>query len=195
MNFGDGNDGPTADGRKRKPEIVAPGCQINSSQVNTACNVVVQGCATSWATPATAGATTLARQYYIEGFYPTGTRQQLHAFIPSGALLKATLLNGTIDMTGISGYPSNTEGWGLIRLNNILSFPGNTRRLRIWDIRNIAGITTGDIRNHHVKVVNNIQPLKIALVWSDPPGTVGSANPIVNNLDLEVVSPDEYSNI
>jgi Subtilase family len=189
MNFGDGNDGPTADGR-RKPDIVAPGCQINSSAVGTGCNVVVRGCATSWATPATAGTVALVRQYYIEGFYPTGTRQQLHEFIPSGALLKATLLNGTIDMTGIPGYPNNREGWGLIRLNNVLSFPGTTRSLRVWDTRNAAGITTGDITIHHVKVVNSLQPLKIVLVWSEPQGTVGGANPIVNNLDLEVESPD-----
>jgi Subtilase family len=189
MNFGDGNDGPTPDGR-RKPEIVAPGCQINSSDVGTACNVAVGVCATSWATPATAGAAVLARQYYVEGFYPTGTRQQLHGFIPSGALLKATLLNGTIDMTGIPDYPNNREGWGLIRLNNVLSFPGNTRSLRLWDTRNAVGITTGDIRIHQVNVVDNIQPLKIVLVWSEPQGTVNSANPIVNNLDLEAVSPD-----
>ncbi len=189
MNFGDGCDGPTPDGR-RKPEIVSPGCNINSSRVSTPCGVATGGCATSWATPATAGAAALARQYYIEGFYPTGTRHLLHAFIPSGALLKATLLNGTIDMTGIADYPNNREGWGLIRLNNVLSFPGNTRSLRIWDTRNVAGITTGDIRIHHVSVVNNTQPLKITLVWSEPPGAVSSANPVVNNLDLEVVSPD-----
>ena len=189
MNFGDGCDGPTLDGR-RKPEIVSPGCNINSSRVSTPCGVATGGCATSWATPATAGAAALARQYYIEGFYPTGTRHLLHAFIPSGALLKATLLNGTIDMTGIADYPNNREGWGLIRLNNVLSFPGNTRSLRIWDTRNVAGITTGDIRIHHVSVVNNTQPLKITLVWSEPPGAVSSANPVVNNLDLEVVSPD-----
>jgi hypothetical protein len=189
MNFGDGCDGPTPDGR-RKPEIVSPGCNINSSRVSTPCGVATRGCATSWATPATAGAAALARQYYIEGFYPSGTRHLLHAFIPSGALLKATLLNGTIDMTGIADYPNNREGWGLIRLNNVLSFPGNTRSLRIWDTRNVAGITTGDIRIHHVNVVNNTQPLKITLVWSEPPGAVSSANPVVNNLDLEVVSPD-----
>jgi subtilase family protein len=189
MNFGDGCDGPTPDGR-RKPEIVSPGCNINSSQVSTPCGIATGGCATSWATPATAGASALARQYYIEGFYPTGTRLSLHSFIPSGALLKATLLNGTIDMTGIADYPNNREGWGLIRLNNVLSFPGSTRSLRIWDTRNLTGITTGDIRIHHVNVVNNMQPLKLTLVWSEPPGAVSSANPVVNNLDLEVVSPD-----
>ena len=38
MNVGDGNPGPTADGR-RKPDVVTPGCNINSSQVSTTCTV------------------------------------------------------------------------------------------------------------------------------------------------------------
>ena len=36
MNFGDGNPGPTADGR-RKPDLMTVGCQIQSATVNTAC--------------------------------------------------------------------------------------------------------------------------------------------------------------
>ena len=69
-----------------------------------------------WATPHIAATAALARQYYTEGFYPTGTRQPHHAFTPTGALLKATLINGTIDMTNEPGYPSDLEGWGIIRL-------------------------------------------------------------------------------
>jgi hypothetical protein len=196
MNFGDGNDGPTPDGR-RKPEIMTPGCSIISAQSGTTCTValdqIVFGfgpiCATSWATPAAAGAATLVRQYYIEGFYPTGTKQPHNAFTPSGALIKATLLNSTMDMIGIAGYPNNREGWGLIRLDNALYFPGSTRKLRVWETRNIDGITTGDARVHHVNIGNNTQPLKVTLVWSDPPGAPNSTSPVVNNLDLEVMSP------
>lgn len=197
MNFGDGNNGPTPDGR-RKPEIMAPGCTITSAQAGTACTVtqdqVIFGfgpiCATSWATPATAGCAALVRQYFTEGWYPTGTQQPHHSFTPSGALMKAVLLNSTIDMTGIAGFPGNQEGWGLIRLNNVLFFPGSARNLRVWDTRNNDGIFTGDTRIHHVDVASNTEQLKITLVWSDPPAAAGSATPVVNNLDLEVVSPD-----
>lgn len=197
MNFGDGNNGPTPDGR-RKPEIMAPGCTITSAQAGTACTVtqdqVVFGfgpiCATSWATPAAAGFATLVRQYFAEGWYPTGTQQPHHAFVPSGALMKAVLLNSTIDMTGIAGLPGNQEGWGLIRLNNVLYFPSSALNLRVWDTRNADGLFTGETRTHHVDVATNTQRLKITLAWSDPPAAAGSANPVVNNLDLEVVSPD-----
>jgi hypothetical protein len=196
MNFGDGNNGPTPDGR-RKPEIMAPGCTITSAQFNTACTVAVDSvvfgfgpiCATSWATPATAACATLVRQYFTEGWYPTGTKQPHDGFIPSGALMKATLLNSTIDMTGIAGFPGNQEGWGLVRLNNVLFFPGSPLNLRVWDTRNVDGLLTGEMRTHHIDVASSAQRLKVTLVWSEPPAAAGSATPTVNNLDLEVVSP------
>lgn len=190
MNFGDGNTGPTADGR-RKPDLMAPGCGIQSATVNTACGTGPRStCATSYATPHTAGAAALIRQYYTEGWYPSGTRQPHDAFIPSGALLKATLINSTLDMTGIFGYPSNLEGWGVIRLNNVLFFPGSAKRLRVWDTRNAGGLNTGESRMHTFNVASNGQPLRVTLVWSDPPGSAGAAHPVINNLDLAVTSPD-----
>jgi hypothetical protein len=193
MNFGDGNDGPTPDGR-RKPEIMAPGCNITSARNGTDCTVTTwfnpTVCATSWATPAVAGCTALVRQYFTEGWYPTGTPQPPRAFVPSGALLKALLLNSTIDMTGIAGYPNNREGWGLVQLDNALFFPGSARDLRVWDIRHASGLFTGETHEYHVDVATSTQPLKVTLVWSEPPGAAASASPVVNNLDLEVLSPD-----
>ena len=199
MNFGDGNVGPTADDR-RKPDIVAPGCSITSAQVDTACTITLDQnipdysglarpiCATSWATPAAAGAALLVRQYYTEGWYPNGMRQPHHAFVPSGALLKATLVNSTLDMTGVAGYPSDMEGWGVLRLDDALFFAGDPRNLRVWDTRNADGLTTGEARTHRVVVASNTEPLKITLVWSEPPGT--EDDPVVNNLDLSATSPD-----
>jgi M6 family metalloprotease-like protein len=205
LNFGDGNNGPTPDGR-RKPDLFAPGCSITSAQAGTACTItldqIIYGfgpiCATSWATPAVAGAAAMVRQYYTEGWYPSGNRQPHHSFIPSGALLKATLLNSTIDMTGIAGYPGSTagpgltnqEGWGLILLDNTLYFPGDAENLFVWDVRNADGLMTGESNNYSVHVTTNTVPLKITLVWADPPASSGSAAPIVNDLDLSVISPD-----
>ena len=62
LTVGDGNPGPTADGR-RKPDLVGVGCGNASATVNTACATATSGCATSWATPHMAGAAALARQY------------------------------------------------------------------------------------------------------------------------------------
>lgn len=197
MSFGDGNSGPTPDGR-RKPEIVAPGCSITSAQVGTACTValdeIVFGfgpiCATSWATPAAAAAATLIRQYYTEGWYPSGMKQPIDALIPSGALIKATLLNSTIDMTNVPDYPSDLEGWGLIRLDNALFFKGDTRKLTIADVRNANGLNTGESHTYRIYVGCEPEPLKVTLVWTEPPAASGVAAPVINNLDLIVTSPD-----
>ena len=191
---GDGNPGPTADGR-RKPDVVTPGCAITSAIVSTACGIQTwpgspNVCATSWATPAAAATTALIRQYYTEGWYPSGTARPANAMTPTGALLKATLLNATVDMAGEAGYPSVTEGWGMARLNNTLFFPGSPRRLRAWDVRNADGLATGEFQAFTIEVAASTEPLKVTLAWSDAPGTAGAANPVVNNLDLTVIAPD-----
>lgn len=188
---GDGNPGPTADGR-RKPDVVTPGCRIRSAAVNTACTINLSNvCATSWATPAAAAAATLIRQYYAEGWYPTGTAQPANARNPTGSLVKATLLNGTLDMTGHAGYPGNTEGWGLVRLDDVLFFPGDIRSLRAWDRRHAAGgLATGEFEAFAIDVATSAEPLKVTLVWADPPGAAGAAVPMVNDLDLTVIAPD-----
>lgn len=200
-NFGDGNAGPTADGR-RKPDLTTPGCTITSAQVNTACTITTgeviyavpparrPQCATSWATPAAAGAAVLVRQYFMDGYYPSGTRTPHHAFTPSGALIKATLLNGTIDMAGPAGYPSTTEGWGMLRLDDSVVFPAGTRNLRVWDLRNATGIAAGETRDYSIEVVDPGESLNVTLVWTDPPpASATAAAPVVNDLDLTVISP------
>ena len=190
-NFSSGIMQFSLDGRL-KPDLMAPGQGIVSADDGTTCGTRTSS-GTSFAAPAVAGAATLVRQYYTEGWYPTGTRQPHHAFIPSGALLKATLLNATVDMTGLAGYPGTAatgEGWGRLLLENGLYFQGDTRNQRVWDTRHVDGLTTGVIREHHVDIASSAQPLKITLVWTEPPGAANSAAPVVNNLDLEVISPN-----
>lgn len=191
LSFGDGNPAPTPDGR-RKPDMFAVGCSVNSSRMGTPCTVSAWGgCATSWATPAMAGAITLVRQYYQDGFYPSGTRMPSHGFTPTGALMKATLLNSTIDMTGVAGYPSNQEGWGVILMDNALFFEGDARNTRVWDVRHANGLLNGETHTYEVNVANNGQSIKITLAYTDAPGTVDSdLNVLTNDLDLVVTAPD-----
>jgi subtilisin family serine protease len=184
--------GPTVDGR-RKPEIFAPGCDINSADNNNG-NTTRQTDGTSMAAPAVSSVAALLRQYFLEGWYPTGTRRADHSFVPSGALLKASLLHSTVDMDIDAGYPSDTrEGWGRVLADDTAHFTGDPENLRIWDVRHSEGMNTGNSRTYNVFVSSNTEPLKVTLVWTDPPGTEGSntANDIVvNDLDLVVTSPD-----
>lgn len=179
--------GPTSDGR-RKPEIYAPGCGTISSASGTSCGTrSLTG--TSMATPAVAGAAMLVREYYADGYYPGGIENPSDAFMPSGALVKATLLNSAVDMTGITGFPSNLEGWGRVLADNALFFPGDARGLVVEDVRNASGMSTGGVATYTVNVNTSGEPFKATLVWMDPPASAGASFAAINDLNLEVVSP------
>ncbi len=185
--FCSGGSGPTADGR-RKPEIYAPGCGTISSSSSCSASSLT---GTSMACPAVAASAMLVRQYFVDGFYPTGAANPSDSIVPSGALMKAVLLNSTVDMTGVSGYPSNREGWGRVLLDDALAFAGESTNLIVEDIRNANGLSTGQIYELPFEVTSSADRLKITLVWTDPPASAstGSGNAWVNNLDLLVISP------
>ncbi len=184
-----GGAGPTADGR-RKPEVYAPGCLTTSSNDGTSCSTAsLTG--TSMACPAVAGAAMLARQYFVNGYYPTGVASGSGDFTnPSGALIRALLMNSSVDMTGISGYPSNLEGWGRLLLDEGLYFPGDARKLVVLDdVRNAQGLSTGQNSAYSLGVISGSAQLRVTLVWTEPPAAVNASQPVINNLNLEVVAP------
>ncbi|HPI06139.1 MAG TPA: S8 family serine peptidase, partial [Saprospiraceae bacterium] len=197
-NIATGGVGPTFDNR-RKPEIYAPGSNTTSSQAGTNCTTFACG-GSSMATPAVAASGALVRQYFTEGWYPSGTKRPDHAFTPSGALLKATLLNATRNMTGtdafgvaanVNGYPTNLEGWGELVLDDALYFAGDARNTWVWDVRHDGGLNTGETNTYFLPVATNTQPLKVTLTWMEPPAA--SANfgaPVVNDVNLRVTAPD-----
>lgn len=185
---GSGGTGPTIDGRQ-KPEVWMPGCDSNSANFGTACDVVTRDCATSWAAPATSGMAAMARQYFTDGFYPSGSANPSDAFTPSGSLVKAILINSAVDMLGIEGYFGAREGWGRILLDAPLYFDGETRRLLIDDVRHDAGLETNDEHDFVFDVLSENEPLKITMVFADAPSTVGTSFAPVNDLNLIVTSP------
>ena len=187
--FCSGGIGPTDDGR-RKPELFAPGCDIESARSFTECSTI-GFTGTSMAAPAIAGTAALARQYFEEGFYPSGLAESEDGFVPSGTLLKAILLNSAVDMTGITGFPSEQEGWGRVLLDNGLYLDGDTRKLVIRDVRNASddALNTEDMFDMRFTVDSNSEPLKVTLVWHDAPAAPNAAFAPVNNLDLEVINP------
>jgi len=188
-NFCSGGQGPTVDGR-RKPEVYLPGCNTTSARSSTACSTIGMS-GTSMASPAVTGAAALVRQYFVDGFYPTGVAVPSDGFTPSGALIKAVLVNSATDMTGITGYPSNREGWGRILLDDTLYFPGNAGTMIVDEERNATGLTTGNIVEIPFTVTSTSPRLRATLVWVDPPASAstGSAAAWINNLDLEIVDP------
>jgi hypothetical protein len=177
--------GPTQDGRT-KPTLVSPGMSIVSANgANDSGYQSLTG--TSMSSPSKAGATTLIRQYFTDGWYPTGSPVPGNAFTPSGALLKAAAISSTDnDMTGYN-VPNTTTGWGRINVDNVLYFPGDARRLAVID--EPGGLATGEFVEYEVHVSDPAVPLKITLCWTDREGTPGALTQLVNDLDLSVTDP------
>jgi len=182
-----GGDGPTSDGR-RKPEVYAPGCGTISANAGSPCGTA-SATGTSMATPATAGLAMLMRQYFIDGYYPAGVAGSGESITPSAALLKSLLVNCAVDMTGISGFPSNREGWGRVLGDNAIAFPDDARKLVFTDVNRAVGFTTGQFVESAVNIASSGEPLKVTLVWTEPPAAAGASFAAINNLDLTVTSP------
>ncbi|MBM4117814.1 T9SS type A sorting domain-containing protein [bacterium] len=179
--------GPTVDGR-RKPELHAPGYGIRSANALPCGNTVMSG--TSMASPAVAAAAALARQYLVEGWWPSGAPVAGDSLIPSGALLRALLVNSTLPMDSLpAGYPNDLEGWGRLRLEEALYFAGDSRELWLDEKRNGEGLESGELTLYRMTVESAAEPLAVTLAFTDPPGEPFVAEPVVNDLDLELRSP------
>jgi hypothetical protein len=137
---------------------------------------------TSMSCPCVAAATLLARQYFTEGWYPSGRKQEGDGFIPSAALLKATAI-ASADIH-VSSYvaPDDRIGWGRINLDSALYFAGDARGLLLVD--DTLGLETGEYVDYEVPVADPALPLRISLVWSDFPASVMARHTLVNDLDL-----------
>ena len=195
--------GPTRDGRI-KPDLVAPAYATlanGDGDVSTHnCDVTIQA-GTSYSSPALAGAAALVRQYYTDGFYPTGVATPSNRFTPSAALLKATLIAAaqrvpyvapSTGQVATKPVPSYEQGFGFPVLGDALYFPGGRAKLRLLDVPLTSGLAEGESTTLHISAHAGT-PLKIVLVWTDPPGIARGASDttreLVNDLDLRVIDP------
>lgn len=190
--------GPTADGRL-KPDIMAPGTSTVSAAGDSNTNATIEAPAikqmsgTSMATPTIAGNAALMRQFFTDGFYPRGVKTAADTYNPSGMALKAFLLNGTNPLQ--TAWPNNTIGWGRAWLDGNLWFANtmaggdDSRRARLFERTNAAGLQTGETHTYTIANVKAGAELRATLTWFDPEASAGAASTLVNNLDLEVVGP------
>jgi hypothetical protein len=138
--------GPTADGRI-KPDIVAPGTRILSVLGAQASGFqpIAPGVpyafsdGTSMATPLTAGATTLAREWL-------GAQRGMPN--PSAAFMKALMIHGAFRLPGAAA-PDTSSGWGRVDLKNTLS-----AQYAIFD-DHIQGLSSGQALQYTVQVAGS----------------------------------------
>jgi hypothetical protein len=177
------------DDNRIKPDVIAPGTNVLSTRSSQASGTLwgaynsyyVFSGGTSMSTPLVAGSAALVRQYYIEKENHTS---------PQGVLLKATLINGALDIIGQYGesgpIPNENEGWGRVNLTESI-YPTSPRSMVYEDVT--SGFTgSGQFHTYNYPVAPG-EPLKITLAWTDYPGTPTSGG-LVNDLNLNVTAPD-----
>ncbi len=178
--------GPTQDGRY-KPTILAPGQSVYSAYGGTDSGYWGMS-GTSMSSPGAAGAAVLVRQYFSDGWYPTGSANPTDSIAPSAALLKAMLVNcADPSITGYINVPNNHIGWGRIDLDSVLYFSGDTKKLAIIDQE--TGLSTGQYVEYTYNVLSGSAPIRVALIWTDYPATPGSGIKLINDLHLTVTDP------
>ncbi|WP_328663147.1 S8 family serine peptidase [Nocardia salmonicida] len=178
--------GPTADGRI-KPDVVAPGTWILSTK-----STMLSPTATGWkpfpgsskyfymggtsmATPLTAGALALLRQYL---------RRDHSVATPSGALLKAVVIAGARRLPSTAPAATvadNHQGFGCVDVSAVVAPTAPSTLL----VRQGKKVSTGQLHTLEIEVTSAAVPLRVVLAYSDFPGET-----LVNNLNLVVRGPD-----
>ncbi len=121
----------------------------------------------------------------------------------SPALMKALLINGARSLGQGYRFPThdtlNLQGWGLPYLPTTLpSAIGVNTKLSgansMWliDQNPTNALSTGWSQTRQIAVAPYAQgePLRLTLVWTDPPGNPNASLKLVNNLDLIVTNLD-----
>jgi uncharacterized protein (TIGR03437 family) len=193
--------GPTDDGRI-KPEVVAPGTNVlstRSSQVGsdplwgdvTPSNHPLRGryCwsgGTSMSTPLVAGIAACIREHLV-----THRNHLENGVKPSGALMKAFLVNGAESLNGqytgeVPSGPNSVTGFGRVNATNSIA-PGQLGRAA-FDDEPANAVETGQMRTFPIEAANLDEPMKITLCWTDREST--NAGGLQNRLYLQVVDPN-----
>ena len=184
--------GPTLDGRF-KPEVVAPGTDVMSVYSTKSADYTdehyLSESGTSMATPLTAGACALLREYLIK---------KENFSNPSAALVKATLLNGAVDISpgqyGTEEYqetqkrPDFAQGFGRVNVAGSINAEEDFEHL-YYDITTDAPADSDYKKELLFDVTDNGGKFATTMTWTDYPGAPLSEGKLVNDLDLRIKSP------
>lgn len=144
---------------------------------------------TSSATALTAGAAALVREWVT-------TRTALAE--PSGALLKALLINAASDISPgqysgrtevPSQQPNAVSGWGRLNVRDAVQPPAPRS---LWFTDQTEGISTSMLYTYTFAIgtTGQVGDLALTLAWTDYPGYETASKALVNDLDLSLITPD-----
>jgi len=209
--------GPTMDGRT-KPDIIAPGKAVLSAGAlpnvvgecdpgkvpgaNSKSDGVLSLQGTSMATPVVSGTAAIIRQYFQEGYYPTGVKTESNIVDkPSGALIKAVLMNGAQWLKGVDNGGNgvteikqydNNQNFGRLSLQDAVYLPGKTEvQLTAFD-RQV--VYDGSSQDYVITIDRSdgcaYDRLAVTLVWAEPGSSPYCTSCVLNDLDLKVKMGD-----
>jgi len=178
--------GPCRDERI-KPDILAPGVEVATAD-GRGPHSYVAASGTSISAPAASGALMLLRQYFAEGWYPTGMPDSTHRITQlSSALMRAMAIAAADSNVGYVYMPNDAAGWGRLDISTIMHFPDDSNGLAFLD--ETTGVATGQDITFQFELTGRA-PVHVVLAWTDTAAVPAAAIAIVNDLDLELTSPD-----
>jgi len=168
--------GPVDDGRIR-PDVVAAGDEVGGDHGIKSCSpgggyAVKTG--TSMSCPAATGASALLMEHY----------RQVHGQQPLPSTVRGLLMHSAVDQ--FNPGPDFRTGYGLIDLFRAIQVIDGD------DIR-LDAVDQNDFREYSIPVDPGTETLQMTIAWDDPPGAEGAEVALVNDLDLELVSPSQVT--
>ena len=181
--------GPTDDGRI-KPDVVANGINLVSTESLSDTDFGTKS-GTSMAAPNVTGVAALLYEHYDNLFDTT----------PRSATMKGLLIHTASDAGNIG--PDYSFGWGLVDAEAGANFLSEANLLNDFNeqITQRDSLILEDTYleaplNLNFQFIDNNEPIKVTLVWTDPAGTPHgngldeTTSVLVNDLDLSITGPD-----
>ena len=178
--------GPAADGR------IKPDLAHFYDAILTTSNAGPRGYTggfggTSAATPITAGHFGLFFEMWHNGLFGNPTGSTVFESRPHMTTAKAMLIN-TARQWSFAGLDADLtrthQGWGMANVQSLYEVQNTVLVIDETDVLANLGSTV-----YTVDVLEGAAPLRVTLVYKDPPGTTSSSQHRINDLTLKVTSP------
>ena len=101
--------------------------------------------------------------------------------------MRALALCATDSNVGAETIPDIRIGWGRLNLSQIMHFPDDSVCWTFVD--DTLGLETGQFDEYEVTIERR-NPMRVVLAWTDTAAAPAAGIALVNDLNLEIISPD-----